>query len=180
MLARELFSSDERLALAELLFYGPEKELRVRELSRLAGASPALVSKTLSILRKENIVKGGRIDATLPSVKAIKAMLNIEKLGSAKIAIEARRIFGGCTGIGVYGSWANGTNSRDSDLDLWVRAERESDSAVAGLRELVRRKLGTEANIIVLTEKRLDEMREKDFVFYCALHNSFVLWGAGI
>jgi len=32
----------------------------------------------------------------------------------------------------------------------------------------------------MLTKKKKKELKEKDFVFYCALHNSFVLWGEGL
>ena len=79
----------------------------------------------------------------------------------------------------LYGSWANGTNNKDSDLDLWIQSGSESDEKVAELRRTVKQ-FKAEANIIVLTEKRLGELKERDFVFYCSLHNSFVLWGKGL
>lgn len=179
MLTTELFSSNERVKVAELLLYNPEIELKVRALARLAGVSPALVSSTISILRKEKIVKENKVNHLHPSARATKIMLNIEKIKSVKLIQKARSLFKGCKGIGLYGSWANGTNYSDSDLDLWIKAEDESDKKTIKLRRVIKQKLGLEANIIVLTKKRLKELKEKDFVFYCMLHNSFVLWGEG-
>lgn len=179
MIAVKLFSSEERLKVLELLLYQPGKELGVREISRAAGVSPALVSSTISILKKANIVSGNKVEYLHPATKAIKIMLNIEKIESIKLIHKARGLFKGCKGIGLYGSWANGTNIKDSDLDLWIRSGSESDEKINEIRRTLKR-LGVEANVIVLTEKRLKELKERDFVFYCALHNSFVLWGEGL
>ncbi len=178
MLAAKLFSSNERIRVVELLLYQPEKELKVRKISRAAGVSPALVSGTIAILKAHGIVKGGMADCLHPAAKAMKIMLNTEKIESMKLVQKAKALFKNCKGIGLYGSWANGTNSKDSDLDLWIKAGGESDEKIAEFRRIFKR-LGLEANVIVLTEKRLKELKEKDFVFYCSLHNSFVLWGEG-
>jgi len=179
MITAKLFSSPERLKAVELLLYRPEKGLKVRELAREAGVSPALVSGTIAILKVAGIVRGKTVDCLHPAAKATKIMLNIEKIGSAKLIQKATALFKDCRGIGLYGSWANGTNNKGSDLDLWIKSGSESDEKIAELRRTFKL-LGIEANVIVLTEKRLRELKEKDFVFYCALHNSFVLWGESL
>lgn len=180
MAAEKLFSSEERGRVVELLLYQAEGELKVRALARTAKVSPALVSCTIAILKKGGAVKGDRIDPLHPSVKAIKIMLNMEKIESTRLIQTIRMLFKDCGGMGLYGSWANGTNSKDSDLDLWAKTESGSDEKIIRLRRIIKQKIGVEANIIVLTKKRLKELKENDFVFYCALHNSFVLWGEGI
>ncbi|MDD5162642.1 MAG: nucleotidyltransferase domain-containing protein [Candidatus ainarchaeum sp.] len=155
-------------------------ELKVRSLARFAKVSPALVSGTIAILKKQGAINKGKIDLLHPSARALKILLNIESLTSAKFVPEIRSIFKDCNGIGLYGSWANGTNSKDSDLDFWVKSESESEEKSAKISRFVKQKLGLEASIIILTQKRLKELKEKDFVFYSMLYNCFLLWGEGI
>ena len=180
MLPVELFSSAERLRLIEKLFYVHLGELRVRAIARLVKVSPALVSDTIEILRRHSLLKDGKVDFLHPSVRALKIMLNAEKLESIKIAQKAGALFKGCAGIGLYGSWANGTNTNESDLDLWIKTEDEGEEKITKIRRFLREKLGLEVNVILLTKKRLRELKEKDFVFYCMLYNSFLLWGEGL
>lgn len=180
MLPVELFSSAERLRLIEKLFYVHFGELRVRAIAREAKVSPALVSDTIEILRRHGLLKDGKVDFLHPSVRALKIMLNAEKLESIKIAQKAGALFKGCAGIGLYGSWANGTNTNESDLDLWIKSEDEGEEKITKIRRFLKEKLGLEANVILLTKKRLKELKEKDFVFYCMLYNSFLLWGEGL
>ncbi|MDD5148751.1 MAG: nucleotidyltransferase domain-containing protein [Candidatus ainarchaeum sp.] len=106
--------------------------------------------------------------------------MNIENLESAKLALEVRKIFKDCEGIGLYGSWANGTNTKESDLDFWIKSENENEKDMVKVRRFVKEKLGLEASVIILTKKRLEGLKEKDFVFYSMLYNCFLLWGEAI
>ncbi len=180
MLLVKLFSSEKRLKVLEVLFCRQGGDLRVRALARLARVSPALVSSTFAILKHNGIIKGGRVDFLHPSVMALKILLNVEKLNSVKLVLKARALFKDCSGIGLYGSWANGTNAKDSDLDLWIKSDSGSEGKVNAIRSFLKEALGLEANAIVLSKTRLKELKEKDFVFYCMLYNSFLLWGEGL
>jgi len=179
MVAEKMFSSPERLKVVELLLFRPETVLKVREIAKKVRVSPALVSGTITLLKKAKIIRGSKVDYFHPVAKSLKIMLNIEKLESIKLIQKARSLFKDCTGIGLYGSWANGTNTKDSDLDLWIKSDKESAEKVSELRRIFKR-LGIEANIIMLTEKRMEKLKENDFVFYCMLYNSFILWGEGL
>ena len=170
----------ERLRLLELLFFTQQPDLKVRALARSAEVSPALVSSTLAMLKHEKLVKNNAIDFQHPLARALKIMLNIEKAESLGIAKKILGLFKDCKGIGLYGSWANGTNTRESDIDLWIKTEKGADAGILQLRRFLKQKTGTEANALLLTKKRLSELKQKDFVFYCMLHNSFVLRGEGI
>jgi predicted nucleotidyltransferase len=180
MCTLKLFSSAEKLRVLEELLFGNEEKIRVRNLARTTEVSPSLVSNTVSELKKSGMINENKVGFLHPSVKATKILLNIRKINAIKLIAKAKKLFKNCKGIGLYGSWAKGTNTRDSDLDMWIIAEKEDDKNKTELRRLVKQKLETEINIIVLTQKRLNELREKDFVFYSALHHSFVLWGDGI
>ncbi len=175
-----LFSSEKRLKVLERLFYNQGAILKVRAIARDTKLSPALVSSTIAVLRKEGIVRNSKLDYSNALVRALKILLNIKKIGSARLIQKTRELFPGCSGLGVYGSWANGTNNSESDIDLWIKSNNENNEKTSKTRRVFKQKLGTEANVIILTKKRLKELKEKDFVFYCMLHNSFLLWGEGI
>lgn len=174
------FSSEERLRVVRKLFFSGASELRVRVIARHAKVSPALVSSTIGMLKKEKIIVRGAIDFLHPFVRTIKLLLNVVSVKNSGLAEKIFGVFKDCEGAGIYGSWANGTNYADSDIDLWVKSDDENEKKILELMVFVRQKLGVEANLVVLTKKRLKELKEKDFVFYCMLHNSFVLRGEGV
>ncbi|MFH1588039.1 MAG: nucleotidyltransferase domain-containing protein [Candidatus Diapherotrites archaeon] len=177
MFLSKLFSSKERLKVIGFLFFNSATEIKVRETARKTGTSPFLVSGTIKLLQKEGIVKKNKIDLLNPKVKAIKIILNLGEIHSINLLEKTRRAFPDCKGIGLYGSWAKGLNYSDSDLDLWVKTEKKETEKIS---RIVKEKLKTDASVLLLSEKKLEELREKDFVFYSELHNSFVLWGEGI
>lgn len=176
-----VFSSSQKLKLVEFLLENPSVELKARELGRNLKISPALVSNTLKFFRKEKLLDGKKINRLHPMVKSLKIFLNVKKLEDSKLVEEIKKIFKDCTGIGLFGSWANGLNDKNSDLDSWVKISKNySDKQVVELRKFAKQKLGVEANFLVLDNQRIKALKEKDFVFYSSLFNSFILWGGQI
>jgi len=179
VIASKLLSSPERIRLVKLFLFETEVNLKVRETAGKAKVSPALVSGTIRLFKKKGLIKKNKIDFLHPVIKALKILLNIEFLESIKLTKKTLSLFDGCNGIGLYGSWADGTNTKESDIDLWIKTGKENEKGVAEIRKLFKGSK-IEASIFVLTEKKLKELKEKDFVFYCVLHNSFVLFGEGL
>jgi len=175
-----VFSSEERVKLLVFLLNNPGKELSVRGIARELGLSPAFVSAFIKKLRKEGLV-GKKIRFFDPRIKALKILLNVKQLFEAKIVEVFLREFPAVKGIGFYGSWANGLNYVDSDLDLWVKVVGRTDERkLLNVVRAIKKKLGVQPNILVLTPEKINNLREKDFVFYCSLVNSFLLWGEQI
>ena len=87
-------------------------------------------------------------------------------------------------GIGCYGSFAEGTNSIGSDLDLFVFVENysgELELKTAKLERDTEKITGTETNILILTPGKLQDMQKNDTPFYNSLmRTAITLRGSGI
>lgn len=113
----------------------------------------------LALLVEEGYLKrAGRDFYTIddPKTRSLKAFLNIEALDD-KVHLPDWAI-----GIGLYGSWATGTNASESDLDLWLLVEEigpETELEVARLERDLSAAMGCEATILVLTMDKLAALR---------------------
>lgn len=175
-----LFSSAEKIMLLEYLFDNPQKEIKTREIARNLSVSPGFVSKTISMLKKNGSVIKNKADMSNPLNRAIKIFLNIKKIKEVKLLEKIKQLFPGFIGCGIYGSWSNGTNTLESDIDIWIKVkEKPKDEKILALRRFAKEKLACTANILVLDDHRAQELKEKDFVFYCSIVNSFLLQGEG-
>jgi len=67
----------------------------------------------------------------------------------------------------MYGSWADGTNTDESDLDLFLFSEvLPSGIMVAELERDISRALNVEVHVLVLTREKITGMRKSDEPFY--------------
>jgi len=164
----------------DFILSNPTREIRVRELARQLKVSPAHISKTLKILRKRDVLKDGKVDMSNPYVKALKIFLNIKKLAEKNVPDKLKSL--GVAGAGVYGSWASGTNYEDSDLDIWVKAGKHpGEVRVASLLADLRKSVGSNVQILVLTPERLARLRKEDPIFYFSLvYGSMLIYGEAI
>jgi len=85
-------------------------------------------------------------------------------------------------GMGVFGSWAAGTNTYESDFDSWVLVEAyPSEFELAQLQKDLRLMTGAEVNMIVLTRGKLEDLKATDPPFYNSLvRRSLVLKGESL
>lgn len=145
------------------------KELRISEPS---------VSVVLKLLRKIKFVKGKNIDILNPKVRAMKIAFNIEKASKIiKNIVSSLNV----SGIGVYGSWAKGTNNENSDIDLWINVKENLEAVkLAKLRREIREKINVEPSFLILTKEKIEKLKKDNPVLYFSLIYSFLLWGAQI
>lgn len=174
-----LLSSPKRTALLRHVLDNPEERLSVRAIAKRLKLSPAFVSIFLKKLKKEGFADG-KVNLANPKVRALKLFFNMDRLIEAGFAKKIKEFIPSAAGAGVYGSWACGLNNANSDLDIWVLAEKADAKSALRLRMSLKRALSVEPNILVLSARRLAELKEKDSVFYQSLRNSIVLWGEGI
>ncbi|MGC8850164.1 MAG: nucleotidyltransferase domain-containing protein, partial [Candidatus Bathyarchaeia archaeon] len=172
----------EREKIIEFVLDNPEKEIKVRELAALLKISPAHVCRTLKILAEHGIIKRGDnvVDLSNPYVRMLKVLFNIKKLIDGDVIGRLKRL--GAMGAGIYGSWATGTNREDSDLDIWIKVGgNPGEMKVAAISSEIRRALGRNVQILVLTPKRIERLREGDPIFYYSLvFGSIRLYGEAI
>lgn len=176
---KTLISTGGRKKILEKILSNSGKAYGVRELAATVGVSPGAVSIFLRALEKDGIMRKGVPDLSNPEVRALKILFNVEKVRAVYGKLAKRFVMGG---MGVYGSWAKGENTEDSDLDVWIRVGKEPPPLeTAEIRRIVKEGAGVaNASILFITPESLKEMRKKDSVFYSTLFHSFVIGGEGI
>lgn len=169
-------SNKNRKKLMLYLTDNPEKKIGVRSIAKICGVSPGFVSKFVSSLEKDGMIKKGELNLTNPELRALKILFNIEKI---KITYEFLKNKIDILGMGVYGSWANGTNTSSSDIDLWILTKKDpTPIESANIRNAIRAKIGkVELNLVFLTNEKLELLKKKDPVFFYTLFHSFHIGG---
>lgn len=168
-------SDNKNTKIIRTILEDPEKELQVRKVAKEIKTSAASVSITLSKLKKLGLIKRKKIDISNPKVRALKILFNIEIISNEithiKKSVPAK-------GIGIYGSWANGTNTKESDLDIWIKTEKQPAAMeIAELRAKLRKKLKVEPSLLFLTKQKVEEIRKTNPPLYFSIVYSFHLWG---
>lgn len=83
---------------------------------------------------------------------------------------------GSVKGLGLYGSWARGTNYQESDLDVWIRADSlPSESVLSRLQNDLSLQSDSEVNLLALTSEKLEKLMIEDTPFYNSLLMSSVM-----
>lgn len=170
----------KRGMVLEFVLNNPTSETKVRELARKLNLSPAYISKTLKTLRDEGMIKNNRVDLNSPMVKALKIFLNVKKLVEKGVIDTIKSL--NVISAGVYGSWANGTNYEDSDLDIWIKVEKHpGEMRIASLVGEIRKIVGRNVQMLVLTPDNVKRLKGEDPVFYYSLaFGSIVICGETI
>ena len=172
----ELFSTLQRERIMKRLLYA-SSAASFRKTALETKVSPSQVHKYLTILKKHKLVEGSKLrDSAL--VRALRLTENLVFLENANVLGLVRSKLSGVRGVGLYGSWANGTNNEKSDIDLWVLVEKQPiDLAVGKARRFLEEKLGKTVDLTILTPERLKVLKAKNPAFYSSLFNSVKLCG---
>ncbi|OPX65352.1 MULTISPECIES: nucleotidyltransferase domain-containing protein [unclassified Methanoregula] len=158
-----LFRTPERVTLLSIAL--TRHACTVQQVAGKTGISKGLASQYLALLEREGLLarRDDRTYRVIPSARtaAIKRILNIDRV----MAFFKKPAW--ALGIGMYGSWAEGTNTEESDLDLWVFVqEPPAGTAVAETERTVSRALSVEVHLLVITREKIDGMKKNDEPFY--------------
>ena len=173
----ELFKTEERACILRYVMY--RKSFCAVDVSRDTGVTKGLVSRYLHILVLHGFLqKNGRVYSpyNCARCRALRLLLNLERIDLSAL------ILGSASGIGLYGSWATGTNDQESDLDFWIKADGLPDQSILiRLQRDLSVQTGSEVNLLILTPEKLDRIRREDPPFYSSLaFNSVTLKGEPI
>ena len=171
----KLLSSHKRLKVLNYILYNDS--IKVTEVSKELSLSKGFVSEYLSLLYKNKILdkNNGYQLSNNPLTNMIKILLNINKIDISKI----KKPF--IKGIGLYGSWANGTNMYDSDLDIWIKTDTYPDEdKIAYLSKTLRKMTHAEVQLLVLTPNKIKQLKEDKPFFSSLYYTSLLLWGEPI
>lgn len=174
-----LFKSPERISILRML--SRREKVSVQSITRENSVSKGLVSLYLNFLVDNHLLTRDnrafhRKDDSL--WRTIKLLLNLDLL------LPALDLPPWARGIGIYGSWARGTNKDESDLDLWVLVDRytkDLEFSVAELDRDLSNVTHCEVHSIILTREKLDVLARSDRPFYENLMNDAItLKGVGL
>ena len=173
----ELFKTEERARVLRYVVF--RSAFRVAEVSRATGVTKGLVSRYLRLLVEHGLLqKEGRVYSPHDGAysRAIRLLFNLERIDLSTLSLGPVR------GLGLYGSWARGTNHQESDLDVWIRADSlPQESVLARLQKDLSLQTEGEVNLLVLTPEKLESLRREDPPFYNSLFmNSVTLKGESL
>ena len=168
------------LKLIDFLALNPT---HIRDIAEKLDTSPGYVHNILSFLKKEGIVtekkeKNRKIICLNNKnflIKHIRSLINIEKLLKAPGLNKLRKI----GPIGIYGSFANGTNDKNSDVDLWLYTNKKLISFQNIVRDL-ENELNARVSLLILSKNKLNELKKGDNEFYIRLKLTSVIFGDDI
>jgi len=171
------------LQIIELLV---DESISVRDLANKINCSPAKITQFIKIFLKHRLIKISKeknrkiinLNKDNPLMKEIITLLFTFKILSSKTFNELKKK---SKSIGVYGSVVEGTLDKKSDIDLWVLIGKKISLIETGeIRQKISKELNRETSIKFLTEKDIQNLKEKDKIFYNELeYKSKILSGEG-
>ena len=169
-----IFRTPERITLTRTVLLSEGST--VQQMVSRTHLSKGFISPFLALLEGEGLlVRQNRVYRPAPSALtfAVKRLLNIDLVSRVFQKPEW------ALGIGIYGSWADGTNTEGSDLDLWVLCKTIPPMIkVANVEHSVASALSVEVHLMVLNMEKIEEMKRSDLPFYLSfLRQSITLEG---
>ncbi len=173
----ELFKTKERVRIISYILY--HKSFTVNQVSNETGITKGLVSRYLKYVYGVGLftkIKNTYQPIDCVHTRAIKLLLNLNKINIKSLDISWT------TGIGIFGSWAQGTNTHESDLDIWVKVDAyPTEYQLARLQRDISAMAGVEVNMLVLTPEKIKSIKIADQPFYNSLlRTSIVLKGGSL
>jgi len=169
----ELFSSPQRIKILEFVLYRETSTVTI--VSKELSISKGLASQFLAHLQKRGILYSnkGYHPTNHVLTRVIKIFLNANKIDIPKIK---KKSF--IKGIGLYGSWAHGTNTVNSDLDIWIKVDSYPDEKeLADLVKILRQMAYVDVQLLVLTPQKIDQIKKDEPFFSSLCNGSLSLWG---
>jgi predicted nucleotidyltransferase len=147
-------------------------EKEIRDATKLSAGTTNKVLRELSVLdyvlrEKKGRMSFYRADLGSPVVRQFKILLAIVSLNPLLQKLKSM-----CKKVVLFGSLAQGTNTEESDIDLFVMTNvtEAAENAVA------KSGLAQKVQLIVKTPVELATIKKNDPVFYDEIERGIVLW----
>ena len=156
----------------EIIAIISEESLSLRDIASRLRCSVGKVHQAIKLFKQNGLVKTEKIknrliikpDRNNPIYQKIKALINISKIINSKTYKRINKI--GI--IGIYGSYAHGSDDKESDVDLLILTDRKE----LELREMIReleKELSKKINPLILTRQKLNNLERENKEFYIRL-----------
>jgi predicted nucleotidyltransferase len=173
-----LFSTRERLKILKYIIYKDEV-LTINKIANELRLSKGLLSKYFHILLKEKVLLKSNNKFFVKDnsyTRSLKILLNLNTFKFESLFRKYEFV----KAAGFYGSFVKGTNTEDSDIDMWMLIEGVDEEKIAKLTNELKRK-SDKIKPLYLTTEKIKMLKEKDPVFYHSLvFGSISIYGEGI
>lgn len=154
------------------------------ELSKLLSISPPHANRLCNeLLRKKNLtskIVGNKklfsLNYENPLTRELLRLLTLLKIQDSKLFDK----LGGICPFGIYGSFSEGRQHKDSDIDLWVYSSRKKEKVIREILNQIEKEWGHAINVIYLDDEKLNNMKQKDPEFYIRLRGQSLTIKGGI
>lgn len=171
-----MLTEDNKVRILRLFFEGPSEILHLREVARRVGLSATGAMKILRSLETEGLVKNERAAVTVEyrgnydneKFMALKRSLNLYSLHSSGLVSEIVDFYKIPECIVIFGSYAKGEDTRESDIDIAVMTGMNEYPNLDIYEADLKRKISLHLIYNIQNEK-------KDFIN--TLANGIVLYG---
>ncbi len=160
----KLFTSKNRIKIMGFLFF-QKKETHLREISRELKISPSAVKGEVENLLFVGVIKKEKDKITLNQKSTILEDLKNILIKTEFIVYPIKEALKGINAdfIFIFGSFARGEFTEESDIDLMVIGKIKSDEVYEKIK-LAEDKIRKEINPVVWTLEHFKEKKESGFV----------------
>lgn len=149
-----------------------QEPLHIRDIADKLKISPATVHKFIHLLKKNSLITETKhknrilihLNRDKPAIKQIKKIINFNKITNTSAYKKLKKI----GNIGFYGSFSEGTNDNQSDLDIWIQTDKKE----LELRPIIKKlesELKVKVNPLILTKTKINSLKKNDLEFYIRL-----------
>ena len=171
-----MLTEDNKIRILKLFFEGPNERLHLREVARRVGLSATGAMKILKALEKESLLEKERAAVTVvyrgnydnEKFIALKRALNLYSLNSSGLVSELIDFFNIPECIVIFGSYAKGEDTRESDIDIAVMTNMKEYPQLDAYEDDLKRKISLHL---------IDNIKKEDKDFINTLANGIVIYG---
>ena len=182
-----------KLGVLRLLIENPEKDYSIRKIALERKINYRSAYEIVKKLEKEGVIdvkKYGNVSVVKfnnnfnESVFIAENQRKEDFLKNKDFKVLYRRVreiknpFFICV---VFGSYAKGTARKGSDLDLWIKIDKDlSDLDLAKINKELSKRMEVSVEVLVATPERMEHLRKNVESLYYSLFNSITIWGESL
>lgn len=167
--------------ILKYFFEEPERQLHIRELSRITKKSPASISKYLNELKKEKILLSEKkfnhifykANTEFPLFKTRKLSYNLEQLHTSGLIEYLQDQYNHPQAIILFGSYAKAENNLKSDIDIVIITPLKKQVKT----EQFEKKLGHSIQLFIHSHDEIKLMATKNKELLNNFINGIILQG---
>jgi len=166
--------------VTEYLLDRPKERVKVTAIAKQLHVSKGHVSEVIKKLKKDGFIRDSVVNLEDPYIRSLKVAVNLSRIKESGTIAAIKKLH--VDGAGLYGSWANGTNTEESDIDVWVKSGSKIRAIdIAGLSRHIGESLHVEPQILILDKDKIKKLKDDNPIFYFTLlFGSVLLFGESI